>query len=572
MADHIEIGDITPWIQYTADGATDDFDYPFPIFANADLKVYVDGTLQTITTHYTVTGAGTDDGGTVTFVSTPADESVITLLREITIERTSDFQNSGEFRAKVINDDLDKLTAMLQQLQNRINRSVRLIDTDTAATLTLPNATNRASKAVTFDASGNVSVTAFADLGAGTVISTDTPEAPTTAGTAGTSTDVSAKDHAHPLPAVASGLTRTGDQIAPDIASQAEAEAGTATGKLMTPQRVSQAITALASGADSVARDMAASALAYAMAQNDASSITGAVGRFYLSDDFESDSLATSTNATYDSSGDYYHNGGSGTQIAQGDGTPIGGMTGGGGLSAGYDGNNNQAAVACATEASVTVARIGKDYGSGTERVVTGMKTWGANDDGYSSSNPTIDLVLKASNTDPTGTGWTGDTIGTIAQFSDGATALPKETLDNANATAYRYVWCEITGGSSSTLNMAEVEFYEAATPDNMTLAPTAATLDTADPSDILAYIVIDPQESITAGTDIVMTMSIDGGSTDATGSWTKVGDIGAAGEELWRVEADVSAQTGSSLTYEITTANNKEIRYHDCVGLVAIY
>lgn len=572
MADHIEIGDITPWIQYTADGATDDFDYPFPIFADADLKVYVDGTLQTITTHYTMTGAGTDDGGTVTFVSTPADESVITILRNITIKRTSDFQNSGEFRAKVINDELDAHTAMMQQLQNLIQRSVRLVDTDTAATLILPNAANRASKALTFDPNGNATTTQFSDLGAGSALSDATPQAPETSGAAGSAVDVSRGDHKHPLPAVAAGLTRTGDQIAPDIASQAEAEAGVATGKLMTPQRVSQAITALASGADSVARDMAASALAYAMAQNDASSITGSVGRFYLVDDFESDSLATSTNATYDSSGDYYHNGGSGTQIAQGDGTPIGGMSGGGGLSAGYDGNNNQAAVACATEASVTVARIGKDYGSGTERVVTGMKTWGANDDGYSSANPTIDLVLKASNTDPTGTGWTGDTIGTIAQFSDGATALPKETLDNANAMAYRYVWCEITGGSSSTLNMAEVEFYEAATPDNMTLAPTAATLDTADPSDILAYIVIDPQESITAGTDIVMTMSIDGGTTDATGSWTKVGDIGAAGEELWRVEADVSAQTGSSLTYEITTANNKEIRYHDCVGLVAIY
>lgn len=324
--------------------------------------------------------------------------------------------------------------------------------------------------------------------------------------------------------------------------------------------------------ADQVARDMAASALAYTMSQNDATSVTGSVGRFYLSDDFESDSLATKTNATYDSSGDYYHNPGSGVQIAQGTGTPIGGMTGGGGLLAAFDGNNNQAATACAQESSVTVARIGKDYGSGTERVVTGMKTWGANDDGYSNSNPTIDLVLKASNTDPTGTGWTGDTIGTIAQFTDGSSALPKETLDNANSTAYRYVWCEITGGSSSNLTMAEVEFYEAGTPANMTLAPSSATLDTADPSDLLAYIVIDPQESITAGTDIVMTMSIDGGTTDATGSWTKVGNIGSGGEELWRIEADVSAQTGSTLTYEITTANNKEIRFHDVVGIVAIY
>ena len=53
---------------------------------------------------------------------------------------------------------------------------------------------------------------------------------------------------------------------------------------------------------------------------------------------------------------------------------------------------------------------------------------------------------------------------------------------------------------------------------------------------------------------------------------WTKVGDIGSDGKQLWRVEADVSAQSGASLTYEITTANNKEIRLHACVGLVTIY
>ena len=105
-----------------------------------------------------------------------------------------------------------------------------------------------------------------------------------------------------------------------------------------------------------------------------------------------------------------------------------------------------------------------------------------------------------------------------------------------------------------------------------MVLSPSIATLTTTSPPDILAYIVIAPQESITIGTDIAMTMSIDGGTTNATGMWTKVGDIGSDGKQLWRVEADVSAQSGVSLTYEITTANNKEIRLHACVGLVTIY
>jgi len=115
-----------------------------------------------------------------------------------------------------------------------------------------------------------------------------------------------------------------------------------------------------------------------------------------------------------------------------------------------------------------------------------------------------------------------------------------------------------------------EWELAKIAVAEDMTLAPTAVTVTTANPTDILGYVVIDPQEAITVGTDIVMTASIDGGTTDATGSWTKVGDVGTT--ELYRVEFDVSAQTGSSLTYEITTANAKEIRYNASVGLVPLY
>lgn len=81
-------------------------------------------------------------------------------------------------------------------------------------------------------------------------------------------------------------------------------------GAVTTAKIAAGAVTTvkIASGviADQTARDMAASALAYTLAQNDATSITGSIGRFYLSDDFETDSLATKTNATFVSG--YYHN------------------------------------------------------------------------------------------------------------------------------------------------------------------------------------------------------------------------------------------------------------------------
>ena len=155
MADHIQIGDISPRIQYTGDGVQTVFTYPFPIFADADMEVYEDATLKTITTHYTVSGAGNSSGGSVTFVTAPANAVTVTLKRQLAIQRTSDFQESGEFRSKVINDELDILTASLQQVDGDVSRSLRLSSTDTANTLTLPDKTTRTSMYLGFDANGD---------------------------------------------------------------------------------------------------------------------------------------------------------------------------------------------------------------------------------------------------------------------------------------------------------------------------------------------------------------------------------------------------------------------------------
>src|SRR3989338_135946 len=122
MADHIQIGDIAPRIQYVANGTQVQFTYPFPIFVTADLEVYL-GTVKQ-TSGYTVAGAGSSAGGSVTFTVAPTNGAVVTLRRRIAIQRTSDFQESGEFRAKVINDELDYQTAALQQVADDASRTI----------------------------------------------------------------------------------------------------------------------------------------------------------------------------------------------------------------------------------------------------------------------------------------------------------------------------------------------------------------------------------------------------------------------------------------------------------------
>lgn len=158
MSDHIQIGDISPRVQYVGTGAEVDFTYSFPIFKDVDIEVYIDSSIQTLSADYLVTGVGESSGGVVTFNTAPVDGAVITLVRRLLIQRTSDFQASGEFRAKVINDELDFQIASLQQIEDDLGRAIRLKRDDVTASLELPLMSDRATKLVGFDASGNVTV------------------------------------------------------------------------------------------------------------------------------------------------------------------------------------------------------------------------------------------------------------------------------------------------------------------------------------------------------------------------------------------------------------------------------
>ncbi|MGF1639787.1 MAG: hypothetical protein ACFCUO_02440, partial [Rhodospirillales bacterium] len=160
MNGHIKIGDIAPRIQHTATGTQTHFDFPFPIFQAADLEVHLDDVEQA--TGYVVHGAGNSTGGTLTFDTPPAAGSRVTLRRVVAIERTRDFLRTSPLTADDINDDLDYLTATVQQVGDNVRRAVRLGATDENADLTLPPRAERADKVLAFDADGNVTARAAA--------------------------------------------------------------------------------------------------------------------------------------------------------------------------------------------------------------------------------------------------------------------------------------------------------------------------------------------------------------------------------------------------------------------------
>jgi hypothetical protein len=120
------VNDLPPRVQYVASAAQTVFPYPFPIFQDADLVVYVDGVLKALDTDYTVDGEGDDTGGNITFVEAMDGDEIVTIYRDIAIDRDSDVSQDGPWSSVAYNDELDKIILILQQLKANFKRSLRI--------------------------------------------------------------------------------------------------------------------------------------------------------------------------------------------------------------------------------------------------------------------------------------------------------------------------------------------------------------------------------------------------------------------------------------------------------------
>ena len=152
---------------YSGNGITDAFAYGFKIFADADLTVIIRSsagveTTKTLTTHYTVSGAGTDSGGNVTFTTgnIPASGETVVILRKLTLTQGTDYVANDPFPAESHEDALDRLTMIAQQHDEAIGRALKVSQTNVIATSEFTtSATDRANKLLSFDGSGDLTVT-----------------------------------------------------------------------------------------------------------------------------------------------------------------------------------------------------------------------------------------------------------------------------------------------------------------------------------------------------------------------------------------------------------------------------
>ena len=157
----INLADNDPRVSYSvAEGVTQtSFTVSFEFFDEEDLNVYVDGTLKTLTTDYTVTGGDGSTGSVSISVTGASGGSTVVVTRAIDLERTTDFPTSGAFNIASLNTELDRFVAINADLKDQIDRSLKLSDYDDATSLTLPDLDSRKGKSLVFNSTtGDIEV------------------------------------------------------------------------------------------------------------------------------------------------------------------------------------------------------------------------------------------------------------------------------------------------------------------------------------------------------------------------------------------------------------------------------
>lgn len=233
-------------ISYTGSGTTGPFSFPYYFLADGDLTVIkttiADGTEETLTltTDYTVSGAGEAAGGSVTLVATLSSAYKLTIIRDPDILQPADYPANDRFPAATHEEALDRATMILQRLKDLIDRSFRLSDGDVSGiSLILQNL--GAGKLIAVNSAGT---------GIESIAAADVDLATVSAFILTLMDDANAAAARNTLGAAALGAnTFTGDQTingnqtlaglqqldySSDIASGATVDLGTATGNSVT--------------------------------------------------------------------------------------------------------------------------------------------------------------------------------------------------------------------------------------------------------------------------------------------------------------------------------------------------
>lgn len=149
-----DVSDLSRRVRYTSSEGQTTFTYPFRIFDEADLKVYVDDVLQPLGSAYTVTGVDNATGGDIVFLAGLSAGQIVTIYSDTELTRDTDYQQNGPWGSARLNSEFDKLMVISQELRAKLARAIRgSVLGNTVAEM--PSAAARAGKYLWFNASGD---------------------------------------------------------------------------------------------------------------------------------------------------------------------------------------------------------------------------------------------------------------------------------------------------------------------------------------------------------------------------------------------------------------------------------
>lgn len=137
------------------------YGFMFPFLDRADIRVVVtdaDGNDEDLVqdTDYTVSFPG--DSGTVTLLGDIRQKGweKLTIVREMQLVQETDLENGQSLDAEVVEDGLDRLTMLVQQVQEQVSRAVSVSVSDGAAPpeISIPGKDERKDTFLGFDSTG----------------------------------------------------------------------------------------------------------------------------------------------------------------------------------------------------------------------------------------------------------------------------------------------------------------------------------------------------------------------------------------------------------------------------------
>jgi len=154
MAD-VPINAVDRRVQFTGNTGTGPFSFTFNILADSDIAVFKNNTLLTLTTDYTITTAS-NGTGSVTLTGNNNGTALVasdflTIVGGRALARTTDFVTAGDLLASSLNEQLDSNVIMVQQLDEKAERTLRISQSDVTADMTIPSRDTRKGKYLAFN-------------------------------------------------------------------------------------------------------------------------------------------------------------------------------------------------------------------------------------------------------------------------------------------------------------------------------------------------------------------------------------------------------------------------------------